>query len=208
MNLVKNLEQRTEEWKQIRKGSIGGTRVKMVMAKNNLPLIDELIAEKHTDLIEENYINDAMQRGIDLEPFAIKEFEELSETKVDTYGLVTNEKFPGCHLSPDGLVLDVTGVPMFGVEVKCPSTKKHVEYIRTNRVPAEYKYQVYHYFTICETISSMFFVSYDPRFEARPVHMVQLNREDITEELEAFKTGLLKFIDKLNKNELLILDTF
>tara|TARA_R110001592_G_scaffold144715_2_gene368035 strand:- start:335 stop:961 length:627 start_codon:yes stop_codon:yes gene_type:complete len=208
MNLVKNLEQRTEEWKQIRKGSIGGTRVKMVMAKNNLPLIDELIAEKHTDLIEENYINDAMQRGIDLEPFAIKEFEELSETKVDTFGLVTNEKFPGCHLSPDGLVLDVTGVPMFGVEVKCPSTKKHVEYIRTNRVPAEYKYQVYHYFTICDTISSMFFVSYDPRFEARPVHMVQLNREDITEELEAFKTGLLKFIDKLNKNELLILDTF
>lgn len=208
MNLVKNLEQRTEEWKQIRKGSIGGTRVKMVMAKNNLPLIDELIAEKHTDLIEENYINDAMQRGIDLEPFAIKEFEELSETKVDTYGLVTNEKFPGCHLSPDGLVLDVTGVPMFGVEVKCPSTKKHVEYIRTNRVPAEYKYQVYHYFTICDTISSMFFVSYDPRFEARPVHMVQLNREDITMELEAFKTGLLKFIDKLFKNELLILDTF
>ena len=208
MNLVKNLEQRSEEWKQIRKGSIGGTRVKMVMAKNNLPLIDELIAEKHTDLIEENYINDAMQRGIDLEPFAIKEFEELSETKVDTFGLVTNEKFPGCHLSPDGLVLDVTGVPMFGVEVKCPSTKKHVEYIRTNRVPAEYKYQVYHYFTICDTISSMFFVSYDPRFEARPVHMVQLNREDITEELEAFKTGLLKFIDKLNKNELLILDTF
>ena len=208
MNLIKNLEQRTEEWKQIRKGSIGGTRVKSIMAKNNLPLIDELIAEKHTDLIEENYINDAMQRGIDLEPFAIKEFEELSETKVDTFGLVTNENFPSCHLSPDGLVLDVTGVPMFGVEVKCPSTKKHVEYIRTNRVPAEYKFQVYHYFTICDTISSMFFVSYDPRFEARPVHMVQLNREDITEELEAFKTGLLKFIDKLNKNELLILDTF
>jgi len=208
MNLVKNLEQRSEQWKQIRKGSIGGTRVKMVMAKNNLPLIDELIAEKHTDLIEETFVNDAMQRGIDLEPFAIAEFEERSETKVDTFGLVTNENFPGCHLSPDGLVLDVTGVPMFGVEVKCPSTKKHVEYIRTNRVPAEYKYQVYHYFTICDTISSMFFVSYDPRFEARPVHMVQLNREDIADELEAFKSGLLKFIDKLNDYESQILDTF
>jgi len=208
MNLVKNLEQRSEQWKQIRKGSIGGTRVKMVMAKNNLPLIDELIAEKHTDLIEETFVNDAMQRGIDLEPFAIAEFEERSETKVDTFGLVTNENFPGCHLSPDGLVLDVTGVPMFGVEVKCPSTKKHVEYIRTDRVPAEYKFQVYHYFTICDTIESMFFVSYDPRFEARPVHMVQLNREDIADELEAFKSGLLKFIDKLNDYESQILDTF
>ena len=115
MNLVKNLEQRSEEWKQIRKGSIGGTRVKMVMAKNNLPLIDELIAEKHTDLIEETFVNDAMQRGIDLEPFAIAEFEERSETKVDTFGLVTNEKFPGCHLSPDGLVLDVTGLSLIHI---------------------------------------------------------------------------------------------
>lgn len=208
MNLIKELEQRTDEWKQIRKGSIGGTRVKAVMAKNNLPLIDELIAEKHTELIEETFVNDAMQRGIDLEPFAISEFEDRSELTVDTFGLVTNEGFPGCHLSPDGLVLDVTGVPMFGVEVKCPSTKKHVEYIRTNRVPAEYKFQVYHYFTICDTIESMFFVSYDPRFEARPFHMVQLNREDIAEDLEAFKSGLLKFIDKLNKNEFAILDTF
>ncbi len=54
----------------------------------------------------------------------------------------------------------------------------------------------------------MFFVSYDPRFEARPVHMVQLNREDIADELEAFKGGLLKFIDKLNEYESQILDTF
>ena len=56
MNLIKDLEQRTDEWKQIRKGSIGGTRVKAVMAKNNLPLIDELIAEKHTELIEETFV--------------------------------------------------------------------------------------------------------------------------------------------------------
>ena len=208
MNLVKNLEQRSEEWKQIRKGSIGGTRVKMVMAKNNLPLIDELIAEKHTDLIDETFVNDAMQRGIDLEPFAIAEFEERSETKVDTFGLVTNENFPGCHLSPDGLVLDGSGVPLSGVEVKCPSTKKHVEYIRTDRVPAEYKFQVYHYFTICDTIETMFFVSYDPRFEVRPVHIIQVNREDIADELEAFKSGLLKFIDKLNDYESQIIDTF
>ena len=56
MNLVKDLEQRTDEWRAIRKGSIGGTRVKSVFAKNNLPLIDELIAERHSDTIEENFV--------------------------------------------------------------------------------------------------------------------------------------------------------
>ena len=154
MNLVKDLEQRTDEWRAIRKGSIGGTRVKSVFAKNNLPLIDELIAERHSDTIEENFVNDEMQRGIDLEPVAIAEFMERTDLFVDTFGLVTNEKFPNCHLSPDGLILDGAEIPMAGVEVKCPSTKKHVEYIRTNRVPAEYKKQVFHYFALVETIEN------------------------------------------------------
>jgi len=208
MNLIKDLEQRTEEWKQIRKGSIGGTRVKSIMAKNNLPLIDELIAEKHTELIQENYVNDAMQRGIDLEPFAISEFEDRTDFKVDTFGLVTNENYPGCHLSPDGLILDGSGVPLSGVEVKCPSTKKHVEYIRTNRIPNEYKYQVYHYFTICDTIDTVYFVSYDPRFEVRPFHLIKITREEHADQLEDFEIKLLKFIDKLSDNETAIIDTF
>ena len=208
MNLVKELEQRSPEWHAIRKGSIGGTRVKSAFAKNNLPLIDELIAERHSDTIEENFVNDAMQRGIDLEPVAIAEFEDRSEFTVESFGLATNEKFNGCHLSPDGLILDGAGVPMSGVEVKCPSTKKHVEYIRTNKVPAEYKSQVYHYFAICETIETMYFVSFDPRFEIKPLHIVTLHREDIKKELEEYETGLLKFIDKLEKYESQIVDTF
>ena len=208
MNLIKNIEQRTEEWKQIRKGSIGGTRVKSVMAKNNLPLVDELIAEKHSDLIDETFVNDAMQRGIDLEPFAIAEFEDRTEMKVESFGLVTNDEFPGCHLSPDGLILDGSGVPLSGVEVKCPSTKKHVEYIRTNRIPAEYKFQVYHYFTICETIESMYFVSYDPRFEVRPFHVIKITREEHADQLEEFEAKLNKSIYKLSEYESAIIDTF
>ena len=208
MNLVKDLEQRTDEWKAIRKGSIGGTRVKSVFAKNNLPLIDELIAERHSDTIEENFVNDAMQRGIDLEPVAIAEFMERTDLFVDTFGLVTNEKFPNCHLSPDGLILDGAEIPMAGVEVKCPSTKKHVEYIRTNRVPAEYKKQVFHYFALVETIETMYFVSYDPRFEIRPIHIVTIHREDIIDDLKEYEEGLTKFIAKLEKEEAKIIDTF
>jgi len=208
MNLVKELEQRSKEWHQIRKGSIGGTRVKSAFAKNNLPLIDELIAERHSDHIEETFVNDAMQRGIDLEPVAIAEFQERTDLFVDTFGLVTNDKFPGCHLSPDGLILDGADVPMSGIEVKCPSTKKHVEYIRTNRIPAEYKYQVYHYFAMAETIETMYFVSYDPRFEIRPIHIVTIHREDIKEELNDYESGLTKFIEKLDKYESEIIDTF
>lgn len=208
MNLTKELDQRSNEWKAARKGSIGGTRAKAVMMKNNLPLVDELIAERHSDEMEDNFVNEAMQRGIDLEPIAIGEFCDATSYEVESFGLVTNEKFPGCHLSPDGLILDGAGVPMAGVEIKCPSTKKHVEYIRTGKLPAEYKYQVYHYFLLADTIDQMFFVSYDPRFEIKPLHIVPINREEIKADLEEYETGLLKFIEKLDKYETQITDTF
>ena len=208
MNLIKKMDQRSKEWKEARKGSIGGTRAKAVMAKSNLSLIDEVIAEKHSNEIEENFVNDAMQRGIDLEPVAISEFEDATSYKVESFGMVTNDKFNGSHLSPDGLILDGAGVPMAGVEVKCPSTKKHIEYIRTNKLPTEYKYQVYHYFLLTETIDQMYFVSYDPRFEIKPLHILPINREEIKAELEEYEAGLNKFFEKLNKYEESITDTF
>lgn len=208
MNLIKELDQRSNEWKAARKGSIGGTRAKSVMAKNNLPLVDELIAERHSDEMEDNFVNEAMQRGIDLEPIAIGEFCDATSYEVESFGLVTNDKFSGCHLSPDGLILDGAGVPISGVEIKCPSTKKHVEYIRTGKIPAEYKFQIFHYFALVETIDQMFFVSYDPRFEIKPLHIVPINREEIKADLEEYEAGLLKFIEKVDKYETQITDTF
>jgi putative phage-type endonuclease len=208
MNLIKEMEQRSEEWHEIRKGSIGGTRAKMLMAKNNLPLCDELIAERHSDYVEETFVNDAMQRGIDLEPVAIAEFTSATGYDVEHFGLVTNEKYHKCHLSPDGLILDGAGVPMAGVEVKCPSTKKHVEYIRSNKLPAEYKYQVYHYFTLVDTVETMYFVSFDPRFHPKPLHILEVTKEEIQEDLQAYQENLTKFIEKVNKYESQITDNF
>lgn len=202
-----NLQQRSQEWHDIRKGSIGGTRAKYVTKSNNLTLCDELIAERHSDYIEETFINDAMQRGIDLEPIALQEFSANQEVTVTPGGFVTNEKFPNCHLSPDALMMD-NGQPIAGVEVKCPSTKKHVEYIRSGKLPAEYKYQVFHYFTLCESVETMYFVSFDPRFKPRPLHILPVTREEVQEELNKYQAELSKFIAKVNKYESQIIDNF
>lgn len=207
MNLIKDIEQRSKEWIKIRKGSIGGTRVKRVFASNNLSLVDELIAERHSDQLEENFVSEVMQRGIDLEPIAIAEFEEITGYKVESIGLVTNDKFKGCHLSPDGLIFNEEE-PIGGVEVKCLDTKNHVEIIRTNKLPAKHKHQVYDYFAICDTIELMFFVSFDPRFEVRPIHIIMIERKDIQDELKEFEEGLLKFIEKVDKYESQVTDTF
>ena len=135
MKLYKEIEQRSKEWHQIRKGSIGGTRAKKVVSSSNMSLLDELIAERLTNVIEDNYISEDMQRGVDLEPIAIAEFQEQTGIKVEHFGLVTNGQFKNCHLSPDGLILLADGTVFGGVEVKCPGSKKHIEYIRTNKIP-------------------------------------------------------------------------
>lgn len=207
MKLHKNLKQRTKDWYEIRQGSIGGTRAKKVVSSTNTSLMYELIAERGTNIIEDSFVSEAMQRGIDLEPIAIAEFGDLMELNVDHFGMVTNENFPNCHLSPDGLIMDKE-IPTEGVEVKCPDSKKHIEYIITNRVPAEYKQQLLHYFTIVETIQKMYFVSYDPRYISRPLHIITVTREDWSNEINEFKTKLLKFIEKVNKNEAIANDTF
>lgn len=207
MNLVKELKQRSKQWHELRKGSIGGTRSKKVVSSTNMSLLDELISERLTDVIEESFISADMQRGIDLEPMAIAEFSERSGLDVDHFGLVTNDKFDKCHLSPDGLIM-MNDFPIAGVEVKCPSSKKHIEYIRTNKVPAEYKHQLLHYFAIADTILEMHFVSFDPRVEVRPVHVVTVTREEWAKDIEEYETKLLKFITKVQENEDKIIDTF
>ena len=45
---ILDLPQRSQEWFEARLGVITGSRAKQVFAKNNLPFIDELIAERLT----------------------------------------------------------------------------------------------------------------------------------------------------------------
>jgi hypothetical protein len=122
------VEQRTEEWRELRIGKITGTRLKDVFKSNNLTLVDELISERLTGRVDEIYVNEAMQRGIDLEPLGFEAYTEKTGEHCHEIGFVTNSKYPECGLSPDGFVSNNGAI-----ELKCPSSKKHIEYIRTNK---------------------------------------------------------------------------
>lgn len=186
------VEQRSPEWFALKAGVISGTRLKDVFKSNNLPLVDELISEMLTGKIEEIFVNFAMQRGIDMEPLGIAEYEIKTGTKVHEMGFVTNDNYPGCGLSPDGFV-GSNGA----IELKCPSSKKHIEYIRTNKVPAIYKYQIAMYFLMCDDLDFVDFVSFDPRVKIKPLHILRVNRNEI--DLEEIGETLKKFCGKLSK---------
>ena len=195
MIIHKNVEQRSFEWFNLRLGKVTGSRCKAVFSANNLPLIDELIAEILTGTIEENYTSAAMQYGIDTEPEAKKEFEMLFNVQISEYGFCEHDTIKGIGLSPDGFFNSDTEA----VEIKCPSPKKHVEYLRTKKIPAEYKYQFYMYFLICETLEKLHFISYCPRIETKKMHIVTIERNEILTDLIEFEFELKKFLTKLDK---------
>ena len=193
--IIHEVQQGSYEWHQLRMGKITSTRLKKAMSKDNLSLVDELIAEEETGLPDDDgFVSEEMQRGIDLEPLAIAEYERIKGTAVIRYGILQSEKIPMLCQSPDGYV-GTEGA----VEVKCPKTKTHVKYIRMGQIPNDYKEQVWTYFLVNPDLKWLDFISYDPRLTKKPIWIHRVHREELQEELSVALEVLNKFIDKYNR---------
>ena len=193
--IIHNCTQGSHEWHQLRLGKITGSRLKKMMAKDNLSLIDELIAEEQVGIADDDeFVSDEMQRGIDMEPLAIQEYCNITGHDVEHPCLIQSEDWDILCQSPDGYV-GTTGA----VEVKCPKTKTHIKYIRMGKIPNEYKEQVWSYFLVNPDLQWLDFVSYDPRLAVKPIWILRITREELAEELQTAVVELEKFIAKLDK---------
>lgn len=195
MKELNEFDQQSAAWLHAKLGKIGGTRLKQVFASNNLDLVDELISEIGSGLTSENFVTAAMQRGIDLEPQVLKMFSKLHSVELDQPGLCISNQRGYLVCSPDGFSKDRT----IGVEVKCPNTKQHVRYIRTNSIPAEYFYQVMNYFLVNERCQVVYFVTFDDRYKPRPYFEVKVMRADIADRIIECEIALDKFWVKFTK---------
>lgn len=177
--IIHDVEQGSYEWHQIRLGKITSTRLKKLMSKDNLSLVDELIAEEETGLSDDDgFVSEDMQRGIDLEPLAIKEYESVTGNTVTRYGILQSDELPILCQSPDGYV-GTEGA----IEVKCPRTKTHIKYIRQGKIPNDYKEQVWCYFMVNPNLKWLDFISYDPRLTKKPIWILRVNREDVQDDI-------------------------
>ena len=193
--IIHNCEQGSHEWHQLRLGKLTGSRLKKMFAKDNLSLIDELIAEEEVGMIDDDeFISEEMQRGIDMEPLAIQEYCNITGHDVDHPCLIQSEDWTILVQSPDGYI-GTEGA----VEIKCPKTKNHIKYIRQGKIPNEYKEQIWSYFLVNPDLKWVDFVSYDPRLVKKPIWILRINREDVAEELDTAKVELIKFINKLEQ---------
>jgi putative phage-type endonuclease len=189
------VEQGTTEWLQLRLGKITGTRLKAVLSTSDLVLIDEMITEIILGKQEDVFQTDAMKRGNELEPIARNLYIEKTGNLIEVVGFCMSYDNDYIGLSPDGFTPDRTGA----IEIKCPSTKKHVQYLRMDKVPADYLPQVLMYFILNEELEWLDFVSYDDRFVIRPLFIKRVTRDELESKITEAKDKIEKFIKKFEK---------
>lgn len=175
------MEQRSEEWFEIRVGKVTASRLADLLARTKTGFSasrDNYKAELVTEIITgkpyDSYTNPAMQRGIDLEPEARARFQSRIFEAVTETGFVIHPDIERAGASPDGLVGD-EGL----VEIKCPNTSTHIGYLLSDNVPQKYETQM-QWQMACTGRKWCDFVSYDNRLpEAMQLFVKRVNRDEM-----------------------------
>jgi len=108
MIVYDKIEQRSEEWHELKHGKIGGTLSKGLFVKSDT-LLNEILSQKLEDYEpQDSYISSDMQRGIDLEPFALEALSKEIFVKFKQVGFLQNTAIPLLGISPDGISEDET----------------------------------------------------------------------------------------------------
>lgn len=193
------MNQQTPEWFSQRVGKVTASRIADVMAKvksgeaaGRANYRAQLVAERLTGTAAESYSNTAMQWGTDTEPYARMAYEAATGNLVLETGFVLHPEIGFSGASPDGLIGN-DGL----VEIKCPNTATHIDYLLASTVPEKYKPQMA-WQMACTGREWCDFISYDPRLpEDLRLFTVRYKREeDYIEELEAAVVQFLKEVDE------------
>lgn len=193
---IHNCQQRSQEWYQLKKGRIGGTRFGSVISGKKNRLIYELLDERLNEFnFPDDYVTDEMQFGIDNEPIARELYSKQSGIKFREVGLIESNLSEIHISSPDGLSEDNS----IALEIKCTENG----YIHIQRffegVESNYLGQIKNYFVVSDEIKEVHFVSYCPsRFE-RPIVVIIFKREDFIKDIENGIKLIAEIELKLNK---------
>lgn len=197
--IYKDIPQGSPEWHFLRAGKVTASKVSDVKAKSRDGKGEGLTRRKYRiQLITEwltgqpsgnTYTNEAMERGNEMEPIARAAYEAHTGQFVEQITFATHDDILCAGASPDGLVGD-DGL----VEIKCPNSHTHFNYITEGVVPTEYKDQML-WQCACMKRQWVDFVSFDNRF---PVHMqlFVVRYTPTAEEIAALEAEVVKFLDE------------
>ena len=190
------IEQGSDAWHQLRLGKVTASRVSDVMAKiktgesaSRKNYRAELVVQRLTGLPSESFTNAAMEWGTATEPMARIAYEIAKEVLVEQVGFIDHPTIAMFGCSPDGLAHD--GM----IEIKCPNSATHIEYLTDNKAPAKYINQMQCQMAVtgrkwCD------FVSFDPRLpEDLQLFVVRVERDQ--KYIDSMEVEVVEFLTEV-----------
>ena len=190
-------EQRTEQWLLDRLGHVTASKADCVLAGKETAkrqgYIIQLVTERLTGQVQDSFTNSAMAWGTEQEPVARAVYQSILAgfLFVEETGFVKHPTIEWLGASPDGLVGD--GL----VEIKCPNSTTHVEYLMDGKVPAKYKPQMLVQM-LCTQRKWCDFVSFDPRLP-EDLQLFVVRFEPKQEELDKIESAIKDFLTEVDK---------
>lgn len=137
------MEQQTAEWYSAKLGIPSASNFDKIVtskgepSKSRTKYLYQLAAERITGAGEESFKSKYMDRGTETEAEARSFYEFYSGETIHRVGMCFQDSKRLFSCSPDGLV-GRNG----GVEIKCPSSAVHIEYLLGEKLPTTYFEQV------------------------------------------------------------------
>lgn len=200
------MQQRSDEWLDIRAGIFTGSEVHKLMGVKGLGQTGESYAFKKACNIvfgrnlEDDFVSFDIKRGIELEPVAFELFKSMSFEEVKECGFFTHGQNFG--VSPDGLI-GKNGV----LEIKCPKPDKFFNLIKNGKIAidSDYIYQMQAEMLVTNSEYCAFFnyIEYNGR---AMWHEITVERDDevINKILERVEEAVIlrdKFVEELLNNK-------
>jgi putative phage-type endonuclease len=191
------MDQRTVEWYQARLGHVTASRASDAIAKQGTATrrnyAIQLVTERLTKLPVEGFQSAAMQWGVEQEPVARACYEAHTGVFVEQTGFHTHTSIKWLGASPDGFADD--GL----LEIKCPNSNTHVDYLLAKEVPAKYKSQMLTQMLVtgrkwCD------FVSFDPRLPEH-LQLFVIRYEPKPEDFKIIEIQLTNFLAEVEQME-------
>lgn len=193
-------EQGSSEWLRARIGCLTASRMGDAMAflkggkesEARRKLKIELLAERLTEMTNDGFVNAAMRWGIETEQEAKDRYEEITGALIQPCGFALHGEIDYFGASPDGL-LNGDGL----IEIKCPTSITHMQWLLDGVVPEQHKPQMMAQMIVtgrgwCD------FMSYDPRFPAGKDYFIR-RFEPSPGELNDVENGALIFLEELDR---------
>ena len=193
--IAHDVDQGSDEWQELRIGSIGGSSISKAVAKgegkSRTQLMYDLVGELLSGQKKQGYTNSYMDEGIKHEAAARDLYSFTKGVEVEQTGVIKLDDHR--HYSPDGIV-NPDGL----IEIKTVIPSVYVEILATGKIQTAYRRQMQWGLYItgrawCDYCAYCPYV--EERAEVNPLHIILVERDE--KEIAFLRDGCDLFIQEM-----------